>query len=203
MRVGEYDAVGARQAGEIVAAFGELVGALAIGRPVFRHRLVERHQRTAARVREQHDLGDAGLPAQDLDASLHVERQLLEFDQRLVVLVARVHAQHQEAAPRQLGAGAMGEIVRRAMHDQHAHMRRWSRVGVVERSLGSARNRDQLGPALRPGGSRSQSDHDRRGDGGMQPKIPSHPFSPLPAREAWTGRCRMARPAVARAAEMN
>ena len=48
MRVSEHDAVGARQAGEIVAAFGELVGALAIGRPVLSHCLVKRHQWSAA-----------------------------------------------------------------------------------------------------------------------------------------------------------
>jgi len=124
MRIREHDAVGAREPGKIVAAFGELVGALTIRWPLLRHRLIERHQWTTARVREQYDLGDARLPAQKFDADLHIERQLLKLDRGLVVFEPAVHAQHQEAAPRQLGAGAVREVVRGAVHDHDANVRR-------------------------------------------------------------------------------
>ena len=144
MRVREHDAVGRWKSGKIVAAFGELVRALAIGRPVLGDCLVERHQRSATAMGEQHDLGDAGLPAQQRHPGFHVERQLLEIDQRLVVLVTRVHAQHEEAAARQLGAGAVIEIVRGAMHREEGNMGRRAGIGPIERALADARKRDEL-----------------------------------------------------------
>jgi hypothetical protein len=88
MRIGEHDAVDRRKPSKIVGTLRELVLALAIGGALFGHRLIERHDRPAAAVREQHDLGDAGLLAQERDALLHVERQLLEVNRRLVVLKA-------------------------------------------------------------------------------------------------------------------
>src|SRR5579871_3145845 len=135
MRVREHDAVSRSKAGKIVATLGELVRSLAVDRAVLGNRLIERHQRAAAAVGKQHNLGDTHLSAQKIDARLDVERQLLEIDQRLVVLVARVHAQQQETATRQLSAGAMVEEVRGAMHDENADVRRRPGVGSVERAL--------------------------------------------------------------------
>jgi hypothetical protein len=51
-------------------------------------------------VGEQQYFRDARLPAEEFDPRLHVERQLLEIDQRLIVLVARIHAKHEKAAAR-------------------------------------------------------------------------------------------------------
>ena len=163
MRVGKDDAVRGRQPGEVVAALDELVRALAIRHAVFRHRLVKRHQRTAAAVGEQHHLGDAGLPAQELDAGLDVERQLFEVDQDFVVLVAGIHAQHQESASRQFRAGPVREIVRRPMHHQDADMRRGTGIGLVERGLAYARHRDEFGMALRRGGMGRKAERESTG----------------------------------------
>ena len=168
MRVGEHDAVGRRQTGEIVAAFGELVRPLAVGRPVLGHRLVERHQRPAAAMGEQYDFGNAGLPAQERDAGLHVERQLFEIHLRFVVLVARVHAKHQKTAPRQFRAGAVVEIVRGAVHRQNADMRRRTGIGPVERAFGYPREGDELRTALRTGKLAPENQGQRSGDDDAQ-----------------------------------
>jgi hypothetical protein len=168
MSVGEHDAVGGNQAGQIVAAFGQLVRALAVGRSVLRDRLIERHQRPAAAMGEQDDLGDPGLPAQKIDAGFHVERQLLEIHQRFVVFVARVHAQHQEPAPRQLGAGGMIEVVRGAVHRQNRHVGRSTGIGLVERAFADALERDESRIALRPGRVGSEEERDGSSDCGAQ-----------------------------------
>jgi hypothetical protein len=67
MGVGKDNAVRGRKPRKIVAALGELVLALAVGRAVLGNRLVERHQRSATAMGEQYDFGDSGLPAQELD----------------------------------------------------------------------------------------------------------------------------------------
>ena len=80
-------------------------------------------------------LRDAGLPAQELDARLDVERVLLEADRRFVVVRPRIHRQHQEPAPGELGRGEVGEEVAGAVDQQHRDVRRRAGVGLVERAL--------------------------------------------------------------------
>jgi hypothetical protein len=177
MRVGEDHAVDRRQLRQLVAALHDLVLALAVVRAFLRHGLVEAHDRPAAGIADQQHLGDARLLAQELDPHLHVERQPLEVDVRLVVLVARVHAQHQEATPRQLRAGAVRQVVRRAVHDDDADMRRRTAVGLVEHRLGAAGEGQEFGMALRGGRSACETQRRRRGERGLKPE-PPHGFSP-------------------------
>jgi hypothetical protein len=148
MRVGEDDAVGTRETGEIRRAGIEALAVLAVGRAVLGDRLVEAHRRPAARMAEQHDLGDARLPPQEFHPGLHVERDLVPAHLHFVVGVARVHAQHHEAAFGKLGAARVRQIIRGAVDDDQPDMRRRSAVGLVERGR-CRREADEQRIALR------------------------------------------------------
>ena len=115
---------------------------------------------------EQHDLGNAGLPAQEIDPRFHVEGQLLEIDLRFVVFVPRVHAKQQEAATRQLGAGAMIEEVRGAMHHEDADVRRRTGVGLIQRALADALKCDELRIRLCPRRAESNAENNGKSECG-------------------------------------
>jgi hypothetical protein len=141
MRVHEDHAVGGRQSRERAAALDELARLLAEGHAPLGHGLVEGHRRAAAAVAQQHDLGDARLAAQVLDARLHVEGVVLPRRARsLVVVATRVHAEHVEAARRQLARADVAQVVGIAMHhdDADVRSRECSEVGLVEGALGGS-----------------------------------------------------------------
>ncbi len=163
MRVREHDAVRARHVGQVSLTGREALCVLAVGRAVLGHRLIEAHGRAAAAVAEQHDLSDAGLAAQEFDAGLHVERDLVPAHLHLVVGEARVHAQHQEAAARELGAAGVREIVRGAMDDDDADMRRRPAVRLVERGR-SRREANEQRIALRLRGHCKAQQHARKNE---------------------------------------
>jgi hypothetical protein len=127
------------QACKRVAALDELVRLLAEGHALLGDRLVERHGGTAAAMPEQHDLRDTRhLRAQVVHAGFHVERVVLPWGaRRLVVVAARVHPEHDEAARGQLHGADVVQVVRVAVHDDHTDVRaREERgIGTVQRAL--------------------------------------------------------------------
>ena len=78
MGIREDDAVGGRQAGEIVAALDKLVRAFAVGGSVLRDRLIEPIKGPPPLWPNSTTLLMPGWRAQKFDAGFHVERQLLE-----------------------------------------------------------------------------------------------------------------------------
>jgi len=105
---------------------------------------------------------------QEFDATLHVERQLLEVDHRFVVFETSGHAQQHEAAFRQFGAGWMREIVRRSVHHQNTNMRRWAGIGLVERAFDRALERNEFRSALGDARCGCEAKHQEPGAGGVK-----------------------------------
>src|SRR5207249_11105362 len=95
-------------------------------------RLIKSRRGAASREADQDDSTDAWLPAQKFDALFDIQGNVLEVDDRLVVVRARVHAEHHEAAPGELPGADHIHEVRRAMDGEEGH--RWSRsaIGRIE-----------------------------------------------------------------------
>ena len=104
---------------------------------------------TAAAMREEDYSVDAALAAEEFDARLYVERKLLEIDRHFVVLVARIHAEHEEAAPGEFRAFGGGEFVSGAMDGEHAHARGRVIVREIEQGFRASGKRGVKRIALR------------------------------------------------------
>ena len=134
-RVDQDQRVGFRQAAQLLPADGQLARPLAVGRCPSRRRpgrsSAWRRRRCVRTARPAH----GSLTAQEVDAGLHVERDLLPEHRRLVVVEARVHRQHEEPAPCELAGGEVSEVVVDAMDQQDADVGWSAGVGPIERAL--------------------------------------------------------------------
>ena len=98
--VGEHDRIGRRQPPQIVTAFHQPLRLLTVRRAVFRDRLIEAHQRSAAAMAKQDNLGDPGLAANEFDRCFHIQRRFLPAHLAFIVLKSRVEAKCEKAAAR-------------------------------------------------------------------------------------------------------
>jgi hypothetical protein len=88
--------------------------------------------RAASREADEDHSADTRLPAQKIDALFDIQGDVLEIDDRLVVVRARVHAEHHEATLGELLCADHIHKVRRAMDGQEGHRRSRSTIGRIK-----------------------------------------------------------------------
>ena len=121
---------------QLLHTLRQLVGALAIGKALFRRRLIEGRSRAATRKTNQDHFGDPRLLAQELNALPDVERHILEPNARFIIVGARVHAENKEPALGELPRADHIHEIRRAVNGQESDIGRRAIVRRIKSALG-------------------------------------------------------------------
>src|SRR5262249_27755716 len=147
-----------------------------------RHRLVIAHQRRAAGMAQEDDLGDAGNLADVIDRRLYVEGDVFPAHSRLVVDEAGVPAERKKAALRELAAGDVVEVFPGAVRDEKGNMRRRPGIRLVERGAPPAQG-DEFGMALRRCGAHHREHCCSRQNHWPEYVLEPHPLLPKALRD--------------------